>query len=297
MVFSCAGRDWAGTCSRGTSIRLFPRSTGWKIANRGGRRSACSAWTVQTLNRRCPLLGRVACRPLPERLTVAGIYERACEENGAPGYGLIEAEFLFCFITTKRPNKIVQVGSGVSTAVIQMAAKEAGYKPKIVCIDPFPTEYLIRAARDNLIQLIPKPAQEVDIRLLTDLEAGDLLFVDSTHTVRPGSEVNRIILEVLPRLASGAFVHFHDIFLPYDHQCNVLDTLFFWEESTLLHAFLIHNRRYAIAVCLSMLHHACPEKLQLLLPNYRPALLKDGLSATGGDPGHFPTAAYLCVRA
>jgi hypothetical protein len=234
--------------------------------------------------------------PLPERLTGAGIYERACEQNGAPGYGLIEAEFLFCFITTKRPNKIVQVGSGVSTAVIQMAAKEAGYKPTIVCIDPFPTEYLIRAARDNLIQLIPQPAQEVDIGLLTYLEAGDLLFVDSTHAVRPGSEVNRIILEVLPRLASGAFVHFHDIFLPYDHQYNVLDTLFFWEESTLLHAFLIHNRRYAIAVCLSMLHHACPEKLQSLLPNYRPAFMKDGLRATGDDPGHFPTAAYLFVR-
>jgi hypothetical protein len=144
-----------------------------------------------------------------------------------PGYGPVEAEFLFCFITTKRPNRIVQVGCGASTAVILLAAKEANYKPQVVCVDPFPTGYLTSAAGQKIIELIPKPAQEIDITVFTSLGGGDLLFVDSTHTTRPGSEVNRIILEVLPRLRSGWFVHFHDIFFPYDYQSQVLSTLFF----------------------------------------------------------------------
>jgi Methyltransferase domain len=239
---------------------------------------------------------RDCCLPaLAERLKRGEIYEQACRENGAVGYGPIEAEFLFCFIAAKRPDKIVQVGSGVSTAVIQAAANEVGYKPQIVCIDPFPTDYLVRAAERNLIELIPRAAQEVDIALLTALNAGDLLFVDSTHTTRAGSEVNRIILEVLPQLPSGVFVHFHDIFFPYDYQSNLLETLFFWGESTLLHAFLIHNRRYRIAASLSMLHHACSKQMQSLLPNYRPAVMDYGLCTMNGDSGHFPSATYLAA--
>jgi len=143
--------------------------------------------------------------------------------------------------------------------------------------------------------LIPNPAQEVDLKVLTGLDAGDLLFVDSTHAMRPGSEVNRIILEVLPRLPSGSFAHFHDIYFPYDYQSAVLTTLFFGGESTLLHAFLIYNQRYSIAVSLSMLHHACPQQMQSLLPNYRPAVMHYGLHTMGEGPGHFPSATYLSV--
>jgi len=239
---------------------------------------------------------RACCLPpLPDRLKQGGIYEHACRENGAVGYGPVEADFLFSFVTTKRPNKIVQVGSGVSTAVILLAALEAKYKPKVICVDPFPTEYLSRTAAKNIIELIAQPAQEVDINVLTGLDAGDLLFVDSTHALRPGSEVNRIILEVLPLLPSGSFVHFHDIYFPYDYQSQLLTTLFFGGESTLLHAFLIENRRYSIAASLSMLHHACPQELQRLLPSYRPTAMHHGLHA-GGGTGHFPSAAYLSVH-
>jgi hypothetical protein len=232
---------------------------------------------------------------LPERIRRGGIYEYACQENGETGYGPIEAEFLFCFIATKRPKRIVQIGCGVSTAVILLAAKEADYKPELICVEPSPTGYLKRAAENEVIELIPQPAQAVDLEVLTGLDAGDLLFIDSTHTVRPGSEVNRIILEVLPRLPSGSFVHFHDIYLPYDYQSTVLTELFFAGESTLLHAFLIDNRRYSIAVSLSMLHHACPQEIQLLFPSYRPSAMKYGLETAGRGAGHFPTATYLSV--
>jgi hypothetical protein len=232
--------------------------------------------------------------PLSDRLQKADIYRYACQESGETGYGPIEAEFLFCYIATKRPNRIVQVGCGVSTAVILLAAKEAGYRPRVISIDPFPSAYLGRMADQKLIELIPKPAQEVDLEVLTGLGAGDLLFVDSTHKVRAGGEVNRIVLEVLPRLPSGCFVHFHDIYFPYDYQSTVLNSLFFWAESTLLHAFLLNNPRYAIAVSLSMLHHACPQQMQAVFPNYRPMAMDSGLLRSG-ERGHFPSATYLAV--
>ncbi|MGC1362550.1 MAG: class I SAM-dependent methyltransferase [Silvibacterium sp.] len=233
--------------------------------------------------------------PLQERLRKGGIYEYACRVNNVPaGYGPTEADFLFCYIATKRPRKIVQIGCGVSTTVILVAARESGYTPQVVCIDPNPTPYLIRAAADHILELVPNPAEEVDLDLLTSLNAGDLLFVDSSHAVRPGGEVNRIILEVLPRLVAGCSVHFHDIYFPYDYQPSLLTNLVFREESTFLHAFLVGNERCAIAVSLSMLHHLRPAEMQAVLPNYRPAVTDRGLWMTRGS-GHLPVSTYLSM--
>jgi Methyltransferase domain len=240
---------------------------------------------------------RECCTPaLLERVRQGGIHAHACQENGEPGYGAVEADFLFCFISSKCPRRIVQVGCGVSTAVILLAAKEAQYQPQITCIEPFPTAYLKRLAESRLIDLVPAKAQQVDLGIFSGLDAGDLLFIDSTHAVRPGSEVNRLILEVLPRLQPGCFVHFHDIYFPYDYQSVVLTTLFFGGESTLLHAFLINNAHYSIAASLSMLHHACRQEMQAIFPNYRPAAMHYGLHLEPGGSGHFPSSIYLAVH-
>ena len=236
---------------------------------------------------------RQCCLPFQERLRRGDIYADACRDNGEMGYGPVEAEVLFCFIARKRPKRIVQVGGGVSTAVILSAAKEVGFTPQVVCIDPFPNAYLLHMAENQLIELVQQKAEHVDLTLLTEVNPGDLLFIDSTHAVRPGSEVNRIVLEVLPRLPAGSFVHFHDIYFPYDYQSSTLTDLFFSGESTLLHAFLIDNRRYAIAVSLSMLHHTCPGDIHSVLPHYRPAVMDFGIWTEGC--GHFPSATYLNV--
>jgi predicted O-methyltransferase YrrM len=221
----------------------------------------------------------------------------ACTENGAIGYGSIEAAFLYCFISTKRPRKVVQVGCGVSTAVIQRAAIDGGFDVELVCVDPFPTEFLKRSSAAGGLRLIAEPAQTVPLEVLTELGAGDFLFIDSTHTVKPGSEVNRLVLEVLPRLREGVFVHFHDITFPYDYPPTVLtDDLFFWNESVLVQAFLTGNPRYRVRAALSLLHHASPQELQGILPSYVPAGLRDGLVlGKQGIKGHFPSSLYLEV--
>jgi len=187
------------------------------------------------------------------------------------------------------------------------ASVDEGFTTRITCIDPFPSNFLRLAASRKQITLIDRPAQEVADEYLLDTGPGDLVFVDSTHTVKPGSEVNKIILEVLPRLSQDVFVHFHDITFPYDYGRSLLDSdLFFWQESALLHAFLIGNSRYSIRVALSMVHHAASGELQAALPAYKPATQVQGLNRSrhrGGGvldrpgSGHFPSSAYFQVIA
>ena len=233
------------------------------------------------------------CTPeLIARLRRDDIHRDACATNREPGYSPVDADFLFGFLQAVRPEKIVQVGCGVSTAIMLRAVGEAeGYRPEIVCVEPYPTGFLKEAHQAGSIRLVEEKAQTVALETLTDLGEGGFLFVDSTHAVRPGSEVNRLILEVLPRLRPGSWVHFHDIYFPYDYQRGLLDDeLFFSNESVLLHAFLINNSEYVIRASLSMLHHADPARLGRSLPNYRPAGNDQGLRK--GD-GHFPGAIYL----
>jgi len=228
-----------------------------------------------------------------EGLKKDDIYKSSCKKNGESGYGPIEADFLYCFIRTKQPKRIVQIGCGVSTAVIILAAEEAGYSPEIICIDPYPTKFLIKSNKEGKIKLIQKKVQLVDMETLTNFGYNGFLFVDSTHTVKTGSDVNKIILEVLPRLKKGGWVHFHDIHFPYDYSGHILTTeLFFSNETILLQSFLINNNKYLLRVALSILHYADPKGLKKIFSNYYPSENQYGLKTSEGD---FPSSAYLEV--
>src|SRR5262245_34228098 len=227
------------------------------------------------------------------RISRGDIHPTACPRNGEPGYGPVEADVRYAVVVTKRPRRIVQIGCGVSTAVCLLAASEAGYRPAITCIEPYPNAFLNDAARAGDITLIPKPAETLDYGFLADLAGGDLFFVDSSHTLGPAGEVTRIVLEMLPRLAAGVRVHFHDIWFPYDYSGGILDgELFFWHETALLHAYLTGNRRMRILASLSMLHYTRRTELAQLVPTYQPRTDSDGI-ATG--PGHYPSSIFLEV--
>ena len=224
------------------------------------------------------------------------VHRDAFAGGGADGgYGEIEAEVLFGFVATNKPRRITQVGCGVSTAICLGAAEWAGYKPDIVCFEPYPSAYLQEAAGKGSIRLVAQFAQTVDYDVIADLDDGDLLFIDSTHAVKPGSEVNYLIHEVLPRLKPGVWVHFHDIYFPYDYARDTLDgDMLFPQESSLLYAFLIGNGRFRVEASLSMIHYARPDALRALIPKYEPNRQIDGLRADGGR--HFPSAAWLRVQ-
>lgn len=263
--------------------------TGWRAPmSMTGVAGADIAGQIAFLNRTVP-------DRLKDALVDRPVHAEAIEANGSDGgYGPIEAEFLYAFVRTWKPSRIVQVGCGVSTAIVQQAAEDEDYSPSIVCVEPYPTAFLGLQAAEGRIELIAQPAQDADLAVFEALGPGDLLFIDSTHAVRAGSEVNRIVLEVLPRLKAGVHVHFHDIYFPYDYPRRLLsEDLFFHAESTLVHAFLACNARYAIDASLSMLHYAAPQALRDRFANYDPQANEDGLAAPGGT--HFPSALWMRV--
>jgi Methyltransferase domain len=242
-------------------------------------------------------LRQLMTEPIRQRLARGDVWRTACERNGEPGYGPTDADALFAFIHGIRPKRIVQIGCGVSTAVILHAAGEAAYTPRVLCVDPIPTHFLQASAHSKQIDVVSEKAEHVDPHRLADLNAGDLLFIDSSHTTKPGSDVHHLILRVLPRLKPGVYVHVHDVNFPYDFGPNILGPadLFFGVESVMLHAFLVHNPHARIWLSLSMLHHGQSKVLKDLLPNYAPVATDRGLNPTGSD-GTSPSATYLLMQ-
>lgn len=234
--------------------------------------------------------------PHQEILQSRSVHREGFAGGGSDGgYGEIEAEVLYGFVATNRPSRVTQVGCGVSTAIVLAAAERAPYKPDVACLEPYPSAWLKARHGEGRIRLVPQMAQTLDPATVADLGEGDLLFIDSTHAVKPGSEVNWLIHEVLPRLRPGVWVHFHDIYFPYDYARDTLDgDMLFPQESGLLYAFLAGNPRFRIEVGLSLLHYERPQALAALMPKYKPAPNTDGLRA---GEGHFPSACWLRVIA
>lgn len=219
----------------------------------------------------------------------AGCHERAVAANGAVGFGAVEAVALHCFIAAHRPGRVVQVGAGVASHVILAANPET----ELVCVDPFPTGWLRAQDAAGRLTLLDEPAQLVALERLTELGPDGLLLVDSTHTVKPGSEVNRIVLEVLPRLRA-AWVFFHDIFWPYDHGADLLrDEVFIWNESVLLHALIAGDPRWTVRANLRQLHVDCLPELRGLFPSFAPEDSTAG-SARASPATAPPARSYGC---
>jgi hypothetical protein len=178
-----------------------------------------------------------------------------------------DAELLYGMVRRFAPPRVIELGSGMSTLVIADAraatdlTEPGGHR----VYDPFPQPRL-RPAIERIGQLRPISATDIPLSDFTSLRAGDLLFVDTTHTVKVGSEVNRIILEVLPALAPGVLIHIHDIYLPWEYPREYLEERnFFWSEQYLLQAFLAFNDDFEILFGAHALARKFPDRLTALL--------------------------------
>jgi predicted O-methyltransferase YrrM len=220
------------------------------------------------------------------------VFRAACAANEAVGYSPIDADFLYAFVRHHKPPRITQIGCGISTAICLNAAQDCSYGPQITCIEPYPNSFLIDQERMGRITLIRSPVEEMELDFLKQLTSGDFFFVDSTHTLGPAGEVSRIILEMLPRLSAGVMIHFHDIFLPYDFDPRIMDRIFFWHETALLHAFLCGNERFRVLASLSLLHHDRQAEMKALFSRYKPMGIERGVRTR---PGHYPNSMYLQV--
>lgn len=154
-----------------------------------------------------------------------------------------DAASLFVLMRELRPKRVIEVGSGFSSLL--MADVRRRFFPdacKIQCIEPYPREFLLDSGYG--LELINSKVQDVPLSFFESLEAGDFLFIDSSHVSKTGSDVNYLIFEVLPRLAAGIFVHIHDIFLPSDYPLSwVIEENRSWNEQYLLQAYLMFNNK------------------------------------------------------
>ncbi len=149
----------------------------------------------------------------------------------------------YSMIRKTKPETIIEVGSGFSTLVAREALSVNG-KGRLVCVEPFPRPWL-RAMTD--LELIEAPAQALEAGFYNDrLMDGDVLFIDSTHSVKIGSDCLHLYLRVLPQIDYSIYVHVHDVFLPYGMPKNwAIDKHIYWTEQYLLLAYLIENERCA----------------------------------------------------
>jgi hypothetical protein len=237
---------------------------------------------------------RRICLPFQREYTAQPTFAYATEHGFGRGYGLIEAEALHGVIRWAHPARMIEVGSGVSTYCAHVAAernRREGFPCAITCIEPYPRPPL----RTLPVTLIDRPVQTVSLDTFATLEANDILFIDSSHAVRVGSDVNYLVLEVIPRLAPGVLIHIHDIFLPYDYSPAELQAVWFhWSETSLVRALMTDNPRLAIVACLSQLHHERPAILGEIFPDYRPRPTRDGLfTSTTDEDLHFPSSLWL----
>lgn len=157
----------------------------------------------------------------------------------------VDAFVLYCMIRHFKPRNIIEVGSGWSTRLSAQAAVKNG-STRLVSIEPYPGDVL-QAGFPGLDSLITKKVQEVDPSVFEQLGEGDILFIDTSHVIKTGNDVNYLYLEILPRIQKGVIVHIHDIFLPQEYPAWWMSELFlFWTEQYLLQSFLTYNSHFRV---------------------------------------------------
>ncbi len=188
-------------------------------------------------------------------------------------FGPLDAAIYHAMIRQFRPQRIVEVGAGMSTlAAIQATARNAadtpGYACDHLCIEPFEQPWLETLP----VRLLRTPMERCDPAPIEALAANDILFIDSSHMIRPQGDVLTAVLDWLGRLQPGVLVHFHDIHTPRDYpQELVLRHRFFWNEQYLVEAFLAYNDRFRILLPMNHLQACFPDRVAALCPAQTPA--------------------------
>ena len=194
-----------------------------------------------------------------------GSYESFDFNNGSFLAG--DADFLYSVIRNFKPRKIIEIGSGFSTIIANKAclknSLDSSFKTEHICIEPYEQPWLeklgVNVQRD-LVENIP-------LNLFKSLEENDLLFIDSSHIIRPQGDVLYEYLEILPTLNKGVIIHVHDIFTPRDYPYEWLKRdVRFWNEQYILECLLSNQKRYKIIAALNYLKNDYFNELKEVCP-------------------------------
>lgn len=179
-----------------------------------------------------------------------------------------DMEMWFNIVRHFKPKRLIEIGSGYSTilaieAIKQNKQDDPAYQCRHSCIEPFEMKWL----EQTPVEVVRKKVEDLDLSLFKELEENDILFIDSSHMIRPQGDVLFEYLEVLPSLKKGVIVHIHDIFTPRDYpETWVVDEVRFWNEQYLLEAFLTGNPEWKILAAVNYLKHHAFNELKAVCP-------------------------------
>jgi len=187
-------------------------------------------------------------------------------------YISVDGEMLYCMVRHFKPRRLYEIGSGNSTFMSARAVleneRETGKECEYVVFDPYPND-VIKAGVPGLKRVVESGVEEVDPSVFESLEENDILFIDSSHVLRIGNDVQFLYLEVLPRLKKGVVVHVHDIFLPKEYPIEwVFGEHFFWNEQYLLQSFLAFNGKFEVLWASHFMHLAHAAELAAAFKSY-----------------------------
>lgn len=188
-------------------------------------------------------------------------------------YGPVESEILHAVVRRYKPKRVVEIGSGFTTLIIAAACRKnarEGRGGRYVAFDPFPRQF-VKKEIGGMDSLDAVGATEVPRSEFEALADGDILFIDSTHTVKSGGDVNRLLLEVLPTLTPGVLVHVHDVFLPYEYPRSFFENQCYWQEQYLLQALLAENPNFEVLFPASAIARERPDLITALMPQHESA--------------------------
>ncbi len=189
-----------------------------------------------------------------------------------PNYGVGDAAMTLAMLRRLRPRRYLEVGSGFSTALaLDASERYLDGKLQVTAVEPYPDLLRGLARQGDPLEVLAQPVQSVPLERFASLQANDVLFIDSSHVLKTGSDVQFLYTEVLPVLADGVHVHVHDIFWPFEYLRHWVTMGRAWNECYLLHAFLLHNSRFEIVLWnhyLATCHRsAIAEELPAMLEN------------------------------
>lgn len=181
-----------------------------------------------------------------------------------------DADCAYAIVRKLKPRRIVEIGSGFSTLAMSEAClrnKAEGRPVEFLSIDPYPS-YVLATKPKGLTRHVAEPAERLGLELVADLSENDILFIDSTHIIRPGGDVEFEYFHLLPKLKPGVWVHVHDIFLPAAYPTDWLKREHvFWNEQQLLAAFLAYNDSFKTRLALAWLAANHRPKVEEVFPD------------------------------
>ncbi|MFC1837839.1 class I SAM-dependent methyltransferase, partial [Thermodesulfobacteriota bacterium] len=185
-------------------------------------------------------------------------------------FGFNDGFVLSSFLRKFKPAKVIEIGSGFSSALMLDTAESLSHATDFVFIDPYTDNFenlQLNVSQSNY-KIIRNPIQDIDLDLFSELHENDILFVDSSHVLKIGSDLSYIFFSILPSLQKGVIVHIHDIWWPYEYPLFMINEGRIWNEIYFVRSFLQYNSAFEILCYNSFLEWKHKDYIKDSMPGY-----------------------------